>query len=169
MYYIYYLYLSMYNGVWQNFFIKWWSCRLTVTRLVPLVEQELLTFWSSTAPMGFGGVHVTQSLVLCIVFYRLLLVFFDHCIVCPYDYPLGIFKLFLWPWKWDQGKVTHDQYVDQIWRHMLYCKGEFYWSNHKIYTLSHHSHLKSSTHVWPLLTFILGETTTTWKEGYFSI
>ena len=125
------------------------------------------------SPYGFwwGSCYSIFSFVQCFIDYCLS--FFTIVLYVLWfmasDYPLGIFKLFLWPWKWDQGKVTHDQYVDQIWRHMLYCKGEFYWSNHKIYTLSHHSHLKSSTHVWPLLTFILGETTTTWKEGYFSI
>ena len=57
----------------------WWSCRLTVTLWVSLVEQELLT---SVHPYFFS---VAQTLVFSVVFYRSLfkLLFFCHCVACP--------------------------------------------------------------------------------------
>ena len=75
-----------------------------------------------SSPLVLSGVHVPQSLVFCVVFYRSLFVlfFFRHCIVCSsvfwplyclffcllaivlsvlrftaFDYLFGIFKLFL--------------------------------------------------------------------------
>jgi hypothetical protein len=64
---------------------------------VPLVEQELLTLPEhlSSAPV-FSGVRVTRS--LCVMFCRLLLVLFCHCVVSylrftDSDYPVGILDL----------------------------------------------------------------------------
>jgi len=42
MFYLCYLYSFTYTDVQHNFHIRWYSCRLTVTRLVLYVEQELL-------------------------------------------------------------------------------------------------------------------------------
>ena len=42
MFYLRYLYSFTYTDVQHNFHIRWYSCRLTVTRLVLYVEQELL-------------------------------------------------------------------------------------------------------------------------------
>ena len=74
-----------------------------VTRWMPLGEQELLTFpkHMSSSPV-FGGVRVTRSLVLCVVFCRSFFVLFRLAIVLSVlrfaisDYPFGIFKLFLY-------------------------------------------------------------------------
>jgi hypothetical protein len=37
------LYLIMHTGVHHDYHFRWWSCRLTVTRRVSLVEQWILT------------------------------------------------------------------------------------------------------------------------------
>ena len=54
-----------------------------VTRWMPLGEQELLTFpkHMSSSPV-FGGVRVTRSLVLCVVFCRSFLSFFVWPLCC---------------------------------------------------------------------------------------
>ena len=66
--------LSSENEPWGKF----WKIRTSefrVTRQVPLVEQELLTLPEhlSSAPVC-NGVHVSRSLVLCIIFCRSLFV-----------------------------------------------------------------------------------------------
>ena len=43
MFYLFYLYSFTYAGVQYELHITWYSCHLTVTRRVPLGEQELLT------------------------------------------------------------------------------------------------------------------------------
>jgi hypothetical protein len=72
---------------------SWW---------VPLMEQELPTLPEhlNSLPV-FSGVCVTQSLVLCVMFCRLLFVLFLLAIVLTIlvrftdsDYPFGICKLF---------------------------------------------------------------------------
>jgi hypothetical protein len=100
-----YLYLFTHTGVQHDFHIRRCSCRLTVTRRVPLVEQELLTLSEHlSSPPVFSGVCVTQSFVLCVCFV-------DHCLsFCLFslaialsfflrftdsDYPFCIFKLLL--------------------------------------------------------------------------
>jgi len=46
-----------------------------LTRWMPLVEQELLTLLEhQSSPPVFSGVHVTRSLVLCVMYCRSLLV-----------------------------------------------------------------------------------------------
>jgi hypothetical protein len=96
-----------------------------LTRRVPLVEQVLLTLPEHlSSPPVFSGVHVTRSLVLCLMFCRSLFVllsfffwplcclfFFDirimitslvscvHCVVCSssiYGFWLPPFGI-LWP------------------------------------------------------------------------
>ena len=73
-----------------------------MTRQVPLVEQELITFPEHTSPPVFSGVCTAQS----IVFGSVLLIIVCH--ICPFllatvlsvpqfttsDYSFGIFKLF---------------------------------------------------------------------------
>jgi hypothetical protein len=58
-----------------------------ITRRVPLVEQELLTFPGHlSSPPVFSRVHVTRSLVLYVCFVDRCLSFctfsFGHCLVC---------------------------------------------------------------------------------------
>jgi hypothetical protein len=76
-----------------------------LTRLMPLVEQELLTLPKnmSSHPV-LSGVRVTRSLVLCVCFVDRCLSFctFFLAIVLSVllrytdsDYPFGILKLFL--------------------------------------------------------------------------
>ena len=52
-----------------------------LTRRVPLVEQELLTFLGHlSSPPGFSGIRVTRSLVVCIYFV-------DRCLsLCPFSF-----------------------------------------------------------------------------------
>jgi hypothetical protein len=76
-----------------------------LTRLVPLVEQELLSLPEHlSSPMIFSGVRVTRSLVLYVCFVDRCLSFctfsFGHCVVCfssiyGFWLPFGIFKLFI--------------------------------------------------------------------------
>ena len=56
----------------------------SVTRRVPLVEQELLTIREHLRSPFFSGVHVTRSIVFCVMFCRSLFVllsffFFSLC------------------------------------------------------------------------------------------
>jgi uncharacterized membrane protein len=73
---------------------------------VSLVEQELLTLPEHlSSPSIFSGVRITRSLVLCVMFCRLLFVllsFFLLAIVLSVlfrftdsDYPFSVFKLIL--------------------------------------------------------------------------
>ena len=70
------------------FLIKYFTTRLT--RWVPLIDQELLTFTEHlSSPPVFSGVRVTRSLVVCVCFVDRCLSFslfsFGHCIVCPFS------------------------------------------------------------------------------------
>jgi hypothetical protein len=76
------------------------SCRLTVTRRVSLMEQELLILLEHIcSPPVFSGVRVNRSLVLYVMFCRSLLVIlsfsFGHCIVCPSIDGFGLPLLYL--------------------------------------------------------------------------
>ena len=56
----------------------------SVTRRVPLMEQELLTIREHLSSPFFSGVHVTRSIVFCVMFCRSLFVllsffFFSLC------------------------------------------------------------------------------------------
>jgi hypothetical protein len=75
-----------------------------ITRLVPHVEQELLTVPEHLSwPSNFSGICVDQSVIIGVVFCRLLFVrlsCFGHCIVCPssncgFWLPLWYFQAFL--------------------------------------------------------------------------
>jgi hypothetical protein len=79
-----------------------------VTRRVPLVEQELLTLSEHliSSPVC-SGVRVIRSLVLICrsLFVRLSSSFWQLCCLVPlrftdYDYPFGVFKLFLYIVLW---------------------------------------------------------------------
>jgi hypothetical protein len=61
--YLCYLYLFTYTGI--RFPYQMLYFRLTVTRRVSLVEQELLTLPGHLSSV-FSGVHVAQSLVFCL-------------------------------------------------------------------------------------------------------
>jgi hypothetical protein len=96
------------NTIWHRSFLHSWTITgfvIRLTRRVPLVEQEQLTFLEhpSSVPV-FSGVCVTRSLVLCVCFV-------DHCLsFCPFlplwcpsfdlrilitPFGFGILKLFL--------------------------------------------------------------------------
>ena len=74
--YLCYLHLFTYTGAQHNFHIRWCLCRLTGTRLVSHVEQELLTLPErrSSPVLVFSGVRVVRSLVFCVIFCRSLFV-----------------------------------------------------------------------------------------------
>jgi hypothetical protein len=70
-----------------------------LTRRVPLVEQKLLILLEHmSSPPVFGGVCVTRSLILCVVFPFVLVLFAivlsDLLRYTDYNYPFGIVKLF---------------------------------------------------------------------------
>ena len=87
----------------NSWFITGFVTRLT--RQVLLVDQELLTLLEHmSSPPVLSGVRVTRSLVLCVCFvdHCLSFVLFILAIVLPvllrftdFDYPFGIFNLFL--------------------------------------------------------------------------
>jgi hypothetical protein len=89
MIYLCYLYLFTFTGVQHDLYIRCCSCRLTVTRRVSHVEQELLTLPEplSSHPV-FGGVRVARFLVFCVMFCRSLFVFFVWPLSC-----LSVFDL----------------------------------------------------------------------------
>ena len=66
-----YSYLFTSTFVQHNFYIRWWSCRLSVTWRVSLVEQELLIFSSLRY---LKGLMLLKSLVFCVMFCRSLFV-----------------------------------------------------------------------------------------------
>jgi len=75
VFYLYYFHLFTYTGVQHYIYIRWCSYRLTVTRRVSLVEQELLPLleYLSTLPV-FIWIRIARSLVFCVVFCRSLFV-----------------------------------------------------------------------------------------------
>jgi hypothetical protein len=102
----YNLYLFTYTVVLHDINNNNDVSRSTVTGRVALVEQKLLSLpeHMCSSPL-LSGVRVAQSLVLCVMFCRLLFVFWSfslgHCIFylirfMASDYPFGIFKLFMW-------------------------------------------------------------------------
>ena len=77
--------LTIGEGIYVRRLLSWHIFRLT--RQMPLVEQELLTLPEHlNLPPVFSGVHVTQSLFLCVCFVDRCLFFctfsFGHCVVC---------------------------------------------------------------------------------------
>ena len=89
------------NAIWHRSFLHSWPITgfvIRLTRRVPLVEQEQLTFpeHPSSVPV-FSGVCFTWSLVLC-VFCRSLFVLFCHCVVRPsiYGFLLPLSALVSW-------------------------------------------------------------------------
>ena len=77
------LYILMYNSI----FIKWRTFRLTVTRRVSLVEQEV--YFLPGHSRFLVGDRDTQSLILCVDVVHHCLSFcpfsFKHCKVYPYS------------------------------------------------------------------------------------
>ena len=83
----------------KRFRVKWCSCRLTVSRQVSLVEQELLTLPEHMSSPRFlvGFVFPTFSFlcsVLFIVGCPFVLFSFGHCVVYPFS--IDGFWLPLW-------------------------------------------------------------------------
>jgi len=78
--FIYVSCIFTYTGVQPNCHIGW--CRLTVTRQVSLVEQELLTLPNLSSPSDFSGVRFARSLVFCVMFCRSLFVFLSFSLLC---------------------------------------------------------------------------------------
>ena len=63
----------------------------TLTRQVPLVEQELLTLPEhQSSPLVFSGVRVTRSLVLCVCFVDRCLFFFFWPLCCLFLFDIRI-------------------------------------------------------------------------------
>ena len=95
-----FVYLFTHTGVQHGFHVKWCLCRLSVTRWVSLVEQELLTLPEHlSSPPVFNRVRVARSLVLCVMFCRSLFVIcsfsFGHCVVRPSIYGFWLLLCYL--------------------------------------------------------------------------
>ena len=82
--------------------------KLRLTRRVSLVEKELLTLPEhlSSSPPVFGGIRVTQSLVLYVCFVDRCLSFctfsFGHCVVCSssiYGFFLSLYSLWIFEYE----------------------------------------------------------------------
>jgi hypothetical protein len=67
-----------------------------ILSLLPLVEQELHPFRSTSVQPRFSGVRVTRSLVLWIVVFPFLLFSFGHCVVCYSIYGFWLPLWYLW-------------------------------------------------------------------------
>ena len=92
-----YLYLLVSNMTSMT----WRSSRLTITRQMSLVNQELLTLnRQHKFTLVSNGTRIAQSLVFFVVFcLPISLISFGHCIVCPRritasQFLFGVFKLF---------------------------------------------------------------------------
>ena len=88
------------NPVLSSCMTYHWMCHKSNTR-VSHVEQELITLPNhpSSLPPLFGRVCVAQSLVFCVVFCRPLFVHFLLPCMPFFNYPFGIFKLFMVRYK----------------------------------------------------------------------
>jgi hypothetical protein len=100
--------MGVQNTIWHQSFFHSWTITgfvFRLTRRVPLVEQEQLTFLEhpSSVPV-FSGVCVTRSLVLCVCFVDDCLSFCPFLPLCCLSFDLrilitpfgfGILKLFL--------------------------------------------------------------------------
>jgi hypothetical protein len=128
-----YLYLFTYTIVQHDFHIKWCSCRLTVTRRVSLMEQELLTLQKHLlSPLVLSEVLITQSLVsveLCRSLFILTYVCFLLDIVLSTllrfmasDYSVGILWRLITPyvsygvWLLCRYLMASDYSVGILWR-----------------------------------------------------
>lgn len=92
---------NIFHTVGHDFCITWCSCRLTITRRLPLVGQLMSPFMLhlSSAP-PFSGVHDAQSVVYHVVFFRLMITSSCLCLsvrICfrVANYPFDIFKRFI--------------------------------------------------------------------------
>jgi hypothetical protein len=88
----FYLFYISHTGVGNDFHITWCSCRLSVTRQVPLAGQELLHASHTGSPPAFSEVHVVQALVYHVVFLHNCL---SSSFLCWSMYCLSIDLLFL--------------------------------------------------------------------------
>jgi hypothetical protein len=100
--------MGVQNTIWHRSFLHSWTITgfvIRLTRRVPLVKQEQLTFLEhpSSVPV-FSGVCVTRSLVLCVCFVDDCLSFCPFLPLCCLSFDLrilitpfgfGILKLFL--------------------------------------------------------------------------
>ena len=88
-----------YNPILSSFMMSYWVEKRVIPR-VPLVEQELITLsdYLSSPPVVFVLLNLQCSMQYFI--YHCHFFSFGHCIDChsiqnTFDYPFGIFKLFL--------------------------------------------------------------------------
>ena len=87
MFHLYYFVKLLYNDVQHDFYIRWCSCRLTVTRQVSRVEQELSTLYEQLSSLSFFWGSCCSIFFFCIMFCRSVCPFyFGNCIVCSSIY-----------------------------------------------------------------------------------
>jgi hypothetical protein len=73
------------TGVQQDFYIRWYSCRLTVTRRVSLVEQELWTLPNHTRSLPFLMGSMLFNVLISVLY------FVHHCLaLCPFCFVFAI-------------------------------------------------------------------------------
>jgi hypothetical protein len=64
MFYLCYLYVFTDTDVHHDFHIKWCLCRLTVTRRLSLVKEQLLILLEHMSSLaGFSGIRFARSIV----------------------------------------------------------------------------------------------------------
>jgi hypothetical protein len=80
--------MFFYTGVWNDFHIRWCSCRLIVIRRISYVEEELLALPERLSSPRFLVEFALLYLILCVMF--CLSLWPLHCIVCP---PIYVFWL----------------------------------------------------------------------------
>jgi hypothetical protein len=80
--------MFFYTGVWNDFHIRWCSCRLIVIRRISYVEEELLALPERLSSPRFLVGFALLYLILCVMF--CLSLWPLHCIVCP---PIYVFWL----------------------------------------------------------------------------
>jgi hypothetical protein len=102
----------------QHFCVRWCSYRVTVTRRVSLVDEELIPLPEHPSLSSvYSGPRVSQSLVFCLMFCKLLVVLLSfffwplHCL--SFDLRLlintlvysNLFSTSVWVWLGHYGNV----------------------------------------------------------------
>jgi hypothetical protein len=124
-----------------------------LTRLVPLVEQELLTLPEHlSSPPVFSGVRVTRSFVLYVCFVDRCLSFctfsFGHCVVCSSS--IYGFWLPLWYLQTLLKDIQERNISDHFsYLHTFYCFfWEFIYQSGRFFLYFHQSYLLLSFSVF---------------------
>jgi hypothetical protein len=153
------LYLFTHTGVQNDFHIRRCSCRLTVTRRVPLVEQELLTLSEHLgSPPVLSGVRVARSLIFCVMFCSSLFVLFlwPLCCLCFFDLRLLITSFVSLIFSYNTAS-----FHSELWGIWVHNTSYVYWNVFHIWIKCQPSHITR----WQLL--FLKKKKQKWDCGWF--